>query len=61
MKAFLVQQKYNYPDKFQNALKNGNQKYIKSLIKRGKLVIVDTEPHYDSCGNFSHATLKEPN
>lgn len=59
MKAFLVQQSYNYPSRFQKALEDGNSKYIKSLIKRGKVVIMEAQPHYDTCGNFIYATLKD--
>ena len=57
-KAYLVETKYNYPEKFLQACKDGNLKYIKSLIERGKVTIIETENHKDSCGNFSHATIK---
>jgi hypothetical protein len=38
----------------------GDVDAIKKLIEEGKLIPVDTDAdvHTDSCGNFSHATLK---
>lgn len=41
MKVILVQSKYNYQEKFKKALKEGKQKYINSLYKRGKAIITD--------------------
>ena len=57
--AYLVSRKYNYNKKFLKALQEGDEKYIISLIKRGKIIPMDAEAHTDSCGNFAYATLKE--
>jgi len=40
MKMVLVQNKYNYPQKVEKALKENNQKYLSYLIKRGKLIVL---------------------
>lgn len=57
--AYLVSNKYNYSNKFSKAMREGNTKYIKSLIKRGKVTLIDVDAHTDSCGNFAYATLKQ--
>lgn len=41
MEIILVQEKYNYRKKFERALKNKDEKYIKSLFKRGKAIITN--------------------
>jgi len=41
MKYYLVEEKYRYSEKFQKALEEGDLKYIKKLIKKGKLIIFD--------------------
>ena len=41
MTYYLVQRKYKYNHKFMKALEEGNEKYIKSLIKKGKLIIMN--------------------
>ena len=40
-KLILVQQSYGYSRKFWKAMMDGNQKYIDSLVKRGKVIIQD--------------------
>ena len=41
MKYYLVEKKYRYSGKFRKALEKGGLKYIKKLIKKGKLIILD--------------------
>lgn len=55
--AFLIESKYNYKAKFSKAMQEGNTKYIKSLIKRGKVIPIDVDAHLDSCGNFIYASI----
>ena len=43
MKLILISQKYNYNTKALKAMEEGNIKYIDSLIKRGKMVVIDDE------------------
>ena len=57
--AYFINDKYNYPEKFRQAMIDGNIKYIESLIKRGKVIPSKATPHYDSCGNFAYATIDE--
>jgi hypothetical protein len=43
MKGFFVQSKYNYREKVAKAMEDGNVKYLKMLIKKGKLIPFDTD------------------
>ena len=60
-KAFFIHSKYNYQEKFLKACEENNIKYINSMIKRGKLVIIETEDYLDGCGNFAYAKVKNTN
>lgn len=41
MTGILVQSKYNYRAKVAKALSEGNMKYVRMLIKKGKVIILD--------------------
>ncbi len=56
---WLIENKYNYKYKFAKAMKEGNLKYIKSLIKRGKAIPMDVVVDKDCCGNVFRATFKK--
>ena len=43
MTVFFVESKYNYSAKVAKAMKEGNIKYLKMLIKKGKLIPFDNE------------------
>ena len=39
--VYLMQSSYNYPIKIMKALEKNNEKYLKSCIERGKLIIIN--------------------
>jgi len=41
--VFLFQKKYNYSKKGIKAIEEGDIKYLKSLLKRGKMIIIDAK------------------
>lgn len=55
--AYFISNKYNYQKKFLVALEQGNIKYIKSLVKRGKLIFMDVDVARNKCGCVSHAVI----
>ena len=58
-KVWFVKRKYNYPEKFIKAIEEGNLKYIKYLIKKGKVYSINAEVNRDSCGNVFNTVLKQ--